>query len=195
MSSYNKITKNDLADNALYEKINDMVDVLNADKVERSQLGVRKASTAYKVGDRAFCENHGALLLECTTAGTSAVGQLDTSGALKDGDVITDGSVQWTVRAVATKEELDSLLPPQTGNAGKALFTDGTNVKWEDVDAFPSQSGQAGKALFTDGTNVKWEDVDAFPSQEGNAGKALLTDGENAYWGDTFGVIIRDWSS
>jgi hypothetical protein len=168
MSSYNKITKNDLADNALYEKINDMVDVLNADKVERAQLGVRKASTAYKVGDRVFCETHGALLLECTTAGTSAVGLLNTSGSLKDGDVITDGSAQWTARAIATKKDAKEVLPTQSGQAGKALFTDGTNVKWENVDAFPAQSGQAGKAL--------------------------LTDGENVYWGDTSGVIIRDWS-
>ena len=169
MSSYNKITKTDLADGALYEKVNDMVDALNADKIERNQVGIRKGSTAYKVGDKCFCEYHGDFLLECTTAGTSAVGQLDTSGSLNDGDIITDGSVQWTVRAVATKEELDSLLPPQTGNAGKALFTDGTNVKWEDVDAFPSQSGNSGKALFTDGTNV--------------------------YWSDVSGVTIRDWSS
>lgn len=168
MTSYNKIAKTDLADNALYEKINDMVDALNADKIELTQIGARRASAVYKLADRCFCAYHGGLLLECTTAGTTAVGQLDTSGSLKDGDVITDGSVQWTVRAIPTKNELDSI--------------------------FPSQEGNAGKALVTDGETVKWEDVDAFPPQEGNAGKALLTDGENAYWGDTSGVIIRDWS-
>lgn len=168
MTSYNKIAKTDLADNALYEKINDMVDALNADKIERNQVGIRKGGTAYKAGDKCFCEYHGGLLLECTTAGTTAVGQLDTSGSLKDGDVITDGSVQWTVRAIPTQNELNSVFPPQEGNAGKALVTDGEKVSWEDVDAFPPQ--------------------------EGNAGKALLTDGENAYWGDTSGVIIRDWS-
>ena len=108
MTSYNKIAKTDLADGALYEKVNDMVDVLNADKIELTQIGARRASAVYKLADRCFCAYHGGLLLECTTAGTTAVGQLDTSGSLKDGDVITDGSVQWTVRAVATKNELNN---------------------------------------------------------------------------------------
>ena len=183
MTSYSKITKTDLADGALYEKVNDMVDALNADKIDRSQAGIRKGSTAYKVGDKCFCEYHGGFLLECRTAGTSAVGQLDTSGSLKDGGVITDGSVQWTVRAVATKKDVNNVLPSKSGQAGKALFTDGTNVKWESVDAFPSQSGQAGKALFTDGTNVKWESVDALPQQSGNSGKFLTTNGTTANWG------------
>lgn len=133
MTSYSKIAKTDLADDALYEKINDMVDALNADKIELTQLGVRKPSTAYKAGERVFCENHGGLLLECTTAGTTAVGHLDTSGSLTDGGLITDGSVQWTVRAVATKNELNSVFPPQEGNAGKALLTDGENAYWGDT--------------------------------------------------------------
>lgn len=109
MSSYNKITKTDLADGALYEKVNDMVDALNADKIERSQVGIRKGSTAYKVGDKCFCEYHGDFLLECTTAGTSAVGQLDTSGTVTDGATRTDGSVVWTFRSVATKKELNDV--------------------------------------------------------------------------------------
>ncbi len=109
MSSYNKITKTDLADGALYEKVNDMVDALNADKIERSQVGIRKGSTAYKVSDKCFCEYHGDFLLECTTAGTSAVGQLDTSGTVTDGATRTDGSVVWTFRSVATKKELNDV--------------------------------------------------------------------------------------
>lgn len=109
MSSYNKITKTDLADGALYEKVNDMVDTLNADKIERGQVGIRKGSTAYKVGDKCFCEYHGDFLLECTTAGTSAVGQLDTSGTVTDGATRTDGSVVWTFRSVATKKELNDV--------------------------------------------------------------------------------------
>ena len=109
MSSYNKIKKTDLADGALYEKVNDMVDTLNADKIERSQVGIRKGGTAYKVGDKCFCEYHGDFLLECTTAGTSAVGQLDTSGTVTEGATRTDGSVVWTFRSVATKKELNDV--------------------------------------------------------------------------------------
>ena len=49
-------------------------------------------------------------------------------------------------------------------------------------DAFPDQSGNAGKYLSTDGTDVSWTAVDALPSQDGNAGKFLTTDGTDASW-------------
>lgn len=48
-------------------------------------------------------------------------------------------------------------LPSQTGNAGKALFTDGTIPYWAAIpDELPSQTGNAGKFLYTDGTNPLW---------------------------------------
>jgi microcystin-dependent protein len=50
-------------------------------------------------------------------------------------------------------------LPSQTGNAGKYLSTDGTDVLWETVDALPDQTGHAGEALTTDGTNASWTPV------------------------------------
>lgn len=181
MSSYNKITKTDLADGALYEKVNDMVDALNADKIERNQIGVRKGSTAYKVGDRCFCEHHGDFLLECTTAGTSSVGQLDTSGNVTDGGTRTDGSVVWTFRSIATKKELNDLA---------TVAKSGKYVDLLDKPTIPTKTSQlANDSDFA--TKKELDDVkaaidakDSLPSQSGNAGKFLTTDGTNASWGD-----------
>lgn len=55
-------------------------------------------------------------------------------------------------------------LPPQTGQAGKVLKTDGTVAGWApDNDTLytltgllPPQTGQAGKVLKTDGTTATW---------------------------------------
>ena len=47
---------------------------------------------------------------------------------------------------------------------------------------FPSQSGNSGKFLTTNGTDVSWATVDALPSQSGNSGKFLTTNGSAASW-------------
>lgn len=57
----------------------------------------RHKSTAYKVGDKVECMFNFELFLECTKAGTTGTGALDTR-SVKHGEVITDGTVQWTVR-------------------------------------------------------------------------------------------------
>jgi len=46
--------------------------------------------------------------------------------------------------------------PDQTGNDGKFLQTDGTDVSWQAVDALPSQTGKKDYILSTDGTNPVW---------------------------------------
>ena len=51
-----------------------------------------------------------------------------------------------------------------------------------DTHELPSQSGQSGKFLTTNGSNVSWATVDALPTQAGNTGKFLTTDGTNASW-------------
>jgi hypothetical protein len=45
-------------------------------------------------------------------------------------------------------------LPSQSGQTGKSLITDGTNVSWQ--SPFPTQTGNNGKVLFTDGTTTSW---------------------------------------
>jgi len=54
---------------------------------------------------------------------------------------------------LATKQDN---LPDQTGNGGKYLGTDGSNLSWNTVDALPSQGGNNGKFLTTDGSVASW---------------------------------------
>ena len=75
-------------------------------------------------------------------------------------------------------------LPPQTGNGGKFLETDGTNPAWMTIPSqFPTQTGNNNKVLFTNGTNPFWSIIPSqFPSQPGNSGKFLSTDGVSPVW-------------
>ena len=57
----------------------------------------RHKETAYAVGDKVECMFNFELFLECTQAGTTGSGALDTRN-VTHGQVITDGTVQWTVR-------------------------------------------------------------------------------------------------
>ena len=83
-------------------------------------------------------------------------------------------------------------LPRQSGNSGKYLTTDGTNLSWAAVDALPSQSGNSGKYLTTNGSAASWATVDALPSQTGNSGKYLTTNGTTASWGDSVSGSLID---
>ena len=69
-------------------------------------------------------------------------------------------------------------LPDQTGNAGKYLITDGINTNWQ--TPFPDQTGNSGLFLYTDGTTISW--MMPLPDQSGNIGNYLTTDGINAIW-------------
>ena len=57
----------------------------------------RHKETAYSVGDKVECMFNFELFLECTQAGTTGSGALDTRN-VTHGQVITDGTVKWTVR-------------------------------------------------------------------------------------------------
>lgn len=57
----------------------------------------RRMETAYSVGDKVNCAFNFGLFLECTTAGTTSADTLDTRN-VTHGQVIIDGTVQWTVR-------------------------------------------------------------------------------------------------
>ena len=69
------------------------------------------------------------------------------------------GSAETNYRTGNVNITADNVMPTQTGNSGKFLTTDGTNVSWGSVDAFPTQTGNSGKFLTTDGTNVSWASV------------------------------------
>ena len=58
----------------------------------------RRMNTAYTVGDKVSCAFRYEFFLECTKAGTTSETTLDTRN-VTFGQVITDGSVEWTVRA------------------------------------------------------------------------------------------------
>ena len=57
----------------------------------------RRKSTAYQVGDKVGCAFQYERFLECTKAGTTSADLLDTR-SVTHGQVITDGTVEWTVR-------------------------------------------------------------------------------------------------
>ena len=58
----------------------------------------RRIGKYYAVGDRVACAFQYDLFLECTKAGTTSTSTLDTR-EVTFGQVITDGTCQWTVRA------------------------------------------------------------------------------------------------
>jgi len=84
---------------------------------------------------------------------TGSVSQFKITGGTAGQALITDGSGGLTFGAAG------SSFPTQTGQTGKFLQTDGTDVSWAAVDALPSQTGQVGEYLQTDGTTATWEPV------------------------------------
>lgn len=60
----------------------------------------RRKSTAYAVGDKVDCAFQYERFLECTKAGTTSADLLDTR-SVTHGQVIADGTVEWTVRTHA----------------------------------------------------------------------------------------------
>lgn len=154
MTNYSKITDNDLASGALYDKVNDMADALNAGKLEKTALGSRKASTSYVTGALVICEYHGDLLLKCTTAGTTASGSLDTSGALSAGTTISDGTVVWTAVPKGTVRSINGELPDDSGN-----ITLNTGTAWSLLDRKWSDH------IIND---IRWLRADTFSWQSGS---------------------------
>lgn len=51
----------------------------------------------------------------------------------------------------------ESSLPDTTGHTGEFLKAGSDGLEWDSVDALPSQTGNAGKSLYTDGTDASWE--------------------------------------
>ena len=73
----------------------------------------RRMSTAYAVGDKVNCAFNFGLFLECTKAGTTGATTLDTR-SVTHGQVITDGTCQWTVRTHV--KSVNGNVPDANGN-------------------------------------------------------------------------------
>ena len=73
----------------------------------------RHKNTAYVVGDIVRCMFNSELFLECTKAGTTSAEPLDTR-AVKHGQILEDGTLQWTVRTYI--KSINGLVPDKAGN-------------------------------------------------------------------------------
>lgn len=80
----------------------------------------RHKNTAYALGDKVECMFNFELFLECTKAGTTSSTPLNTR-TVKHGQVITDGTAEWTVRTHirsinnAVADASGNITPSQTG--------------------------------------------------------------------------------
>ena len=87
------------------------------------KLGYLQPSTAYTVGNIAY---HSALptgwCLECTTAGTSGTSAVVLPNPLVDGATITDGTITWTLRKLATNGELGYRQPSTAQSVGDIRY-------------------------------------------------------------------------
>lgn len=73
----------------------------------------RHKNTAYELGDKVECMFNFELFLECTQAGTTGDGALDTRN-VTHGQEIEDGTVKWTVRTHI--RSINGIVPDATGN-------------------------------------------------------------------------------
>lgn len=87
----------------------------------------RLPSTAYELGEKVGCAYQAELFLECTQAGTTSAENLDTR-SVSYGQVIMDGTCQWTVRAHV--KSIGGLVPDENGNV--VLLN---NIRWEIADS------------------------------------------------------------
>ena len=82
--------------------------------------------------------------------------------------------------------EAPSELPNLTGNEGRFLSNNGSELEWVDApNEIPDITGNEGKLLSNNGTEIEWIDTPtSLPAQEGHSGKFLTTDGANLSWAD-----------
>ena len=92
----------------------------------------RRMETAYSVGDKVNCAFNFGLFLECTTAGTTSAGTLDTRN-VTHAQVITDGTCQWTVRTHV--KSVNGNVPDANGNI-TVPTTDANTIKRVVLDTF-----------------------------------------------------------
>lgn len=96
----------------------------------------RRKSTAYQVGDKVDCAFQYERFLECTKAGTTSGELLDTRN-VTHGQVITDGTAEWTVRTHirsinnAVADASGNITPEQTGCLPLTGGTMSGGIKWD----------------------------------------------------------------
>lgn len=71
---------------------------------------------------------------------------------------------------------ISSILPPQSGNAGKVLGTTGSGAQWVTISQVPDQADAAGKYLTSDGTTASWTTVSSTPAV-GSITSSMIADG------------------
>lgn len=135
----------------------------------------RRKSTAYQVGDKVDCAFQYERFLECTKAGTTSADPLDTR-SVTHGQVITDGTVEWTVRthvrsingSVAGADgnvpvdvgakTVEGKAPDSNGNVDLGLHAVATSGNYNDLtnkptipaspDIYVTQSGSSGSNRY-----------------------------------------------
>lgn len=135
----------------------------------------RRKSTAYQVGDKVGCAFQYERFLECTKAGTTSADLLDTR-SVTHGQVITDGTVEWTVRthvrsingSVAGADgnvlvdvgakTVEGKAPDGQGNIALGLHAVATSGNYNDLsnkptipaspDIYVTQSGSSGSNRY-----------------------------------------------
>lgn len=92
---------------------NDIAGIVSA--LENScGLNIRRDSTEYEVGDIAYSAALSSVLfLECTTPGTTASSIPAALTDAAEGDSITDGTVVWIVRKIASMADVRAASPGQ----------------------------------------------------------------------------------
>ena len=104
--------------------------------------------------------------------------QLYADWYLRYCNIILNNKIVGTLSNDFVREDV---LPNQTGNSGKFLATDGSTIRWSEVDALPDQTGQSGKFLTTNGSTTSWAEVQGGGSLatlnffEGSTGTTLNT--------------------
>lgn len=147
---------------------------------------VRRKSTAYQVGDKVDCAFQYERFLECTKAGTTSADLLDTR-SVTHGQVITDGTVEWTVRT-----HVRSINGSVAGADGNVLVDVGAKTVNGNR---PDGSGNVNLGLHAVATSGNYNDLVNKPNIPANP-KAYVTEthvsGTQGYriWSDGF---IEQW--
>jgi len=124
---------------------------------------VRKNSTAYAEGVVAFYSTvPSPLVLECTTAGTTAATAPDFSGAV-EGGTITDGSVVWTYKGLISDDGANKNLSNLTATGEQKLADTTESVVYEDGFAiiYPNGGSESSPASIT--YNTRYVETNPFP--------------------------------